>query len=84
MRTKNDYDLERAPSVQHLAKLDDVCCGVIADHRGAIAKVRGLDPITEDLSIGHIGELELFQRSIRAHLKDATGDVLHRNNDDKS
>jgi len=82
MRSWNDYDLNRAPSVQHLAKLDDVYCGVIADHRGAIAKVGELDPITQDLLIGHTGDLELFQWFIRAHLKDADGDVIHRNSDD--
>lgn len=83
-RSWNDYDLNRAPSVQHLAKLDDVYSGVIADHRGAIAVVGALDPITEDLLIGHVGDLELFQWFIRAHLKDATGDVVHRSTHDKS
>ncbi len=83
-RTWDDYDLDRAPSVQHLVALDNVYSGVIADHRGAIATVGELDPITEDLLIGHVADLELFQWFIRAHLKDATGDVIHRSTHDKS
>lgn len=84
MRSWNDYDLDRAPTVQHLVKLDDVYSGVIADHRAAFATVGELDPITQDLLIGHTADLELFQWFIRAHLKDATGDVIHRSSHDKS
>jgi len=78
LRRWNDYELDRAPSVQHLAALDDVYSGVIADHRSAIKEVGDLDPITQDLLIGHTGDLELLQWFIRAHLMDATGDVVHR------
>jgi starvation-inducible DNA-binding protein len=84
MRSWSDYDLDRAPSVQHLVALDDVYSGVIADHRAAITKVGEIDPITEDLLIGHVADLELFQWFVRAHLKDATGDVVHRSTHDKS
>jgi starvation-inducible DNA-binding protein len=83
MRDWNDYALDRAPSVQHLVALDDVYTGVIADHRRAVEAVGG-DPVTEDLLIGHLGELELFQWFVRAHLKDATGDVVHRRTHEKS
>jgi starvation-inducible DNA-binding protein len=84
MRTWDDYGLDRAPSVQHLVALDDVYSGVIGDHRAVISKVGELDPITEDLLIGHVADLELFQWFVRAHLKDATGDVVHRKTHDKS
>jgi starvation-inducible DNA-binding protein len=84
MRSWNDYELDRAPSVQHLVALDDVYSGVISDHRAGIAKVGELDPITEDLLIGHAADLEMFQWFIRAHLKDATGDVVHRSTHEKS
>jgi starvation-inducible DNA-binding protein len=84
MRSWNDYELDRAPSVQHLVALDDVYSGVIADHRAAITKAGELDPITEDLLIGHVADLETFQWFIRSHLKDATGDVVHRSAHDKS
>jgi starvation-inducible DNA-binding protein len=84
MRSWDDYDLDRAPSVQHLVALDKVYSGVIADHRAAIGTVGDIDPITEDLLIGHVADLELFQWFVRAHLKDATGDVVHRSTHDKS
>ncbi len=84
MRTWSDYDLDRAPSVQHLVALDDVYSGVITDHRAAISAVGEIDPITEDLLIGHVRDLELFQWFVRAHLKDATGDVVHRSTHEKS
>jgi starvation-inducible DNA-binding protein len=77
-RTWDDYPLNREPTVRHLAELDDVYTGVISDHRDAVDEVGDLDPVTEDLLIGHLGELELFQWFVRAHLKDASGDVVHR------
>jgi starvation-inducible DNA-binding protein len=70
--------------VQHLAALDHVYGGVIGDHRAAAAVLGELDPVSEDLLIGHLRDLELFQWFIRAHLKDATGDVIHRSTFDKS
>jgi starvation-inducible DNA-binding protein len=78
MRSWDDYDLDRAPTVQHLAALDRVYVGVIADHREAVDKVGAMDPVTEDLLIGHLRDLELFQWFVRAHLKDQSGDVIHR------
>jgi starvation-inducible DNA-binding protein len=77
-RSWDDYALDRAPSVQHLVALDHVYDGVIGDHRRAIGSAAELDPISEDLLIGHTGELELFQWFVRAHLKDSSGDVMHR------
>jgi starvation-inducible DNA-binding protein len=84
LRRWDDYDLDRAPSVQHLVALDNVYSGVITDHRAAITKLDEVDPVTEDLLIGHLGELELFQWFVRSHLMDATGDVVHRSTHDKS
>jgi len=77
-RTWDDYPLDRAPSVQHLVELDKVYSGVTADHRAAIAEFGDLDPVTEDLFVGHLGELELFQWFVRAHIKNTEGDVMHR------
>ena len=34
--------------------------------------------LSEDLLIGHTADLELFQWFVRAHLKDSSGDVMHR------
>jgi len=81
-RSWDDYPINRAPTVAHLAALDDVYTGVIGDHRRAMARIGEIDPVTEDLLIGHLGELELFQWFVRAHLKDAGGDVVHRDSGD--
>jgi starvation-inducible DNA-binding protein len=80
----SDYDLNRAPTVQHLMALDRVYLGVVGDHRAAASELGDLDPVSEDLIIGHLRDLELFQWFVRAHLKDATGDVVHRSTFDKS
>jgi starvation-inducible DNA-binding protein len=80
-RSWDDYGLNRAPTVRHLSALDEVYSGVIADHRAAIATFGDLDPITEDLFIGHTAQLELFQWFVRAHLQDADGDVVFRNSE---
>jgi starvation-inducible DNA-binding protein len=84
LRRWDDYALNREPVVRHLSALDDVYSGVIADHRAAIEHFGGIDPITEDLFIGHTRDLELFQWFVRAHLKDAEGDVVFRNAGDRS
>lgn len=78
MRSWNDYALDLAPTVRHLVALDDVYAGVITDHRAAVASIGEVDPVTEDLLIGHLRDLELFQWFVRAHLKDQSGDVMHR------
>ena len=83
-RDWSDYAIDRAPTVQHLVALDHVYSGVIGDHRAAVSELGELDPVSEDLLIGHLRDLELFQWFIRAHLKDATGDVVHRSTFDKS
>ncbi len=77
-RSWADYDIGRAPTVTHLMALDSVFSGVIADHRTAQERLGDLDPVSQDLFIGHLGQLELFQWYVRAHLKDSSGDVSHR------
>jgi starvation-inducible DNA-binding protein len=78
IRSWDDYALNREPAVRHLSALDDVYTGVIEDHRRATEKIGQIDPVTEDLFIGQLRQLELFQWFIRAHLKDASGDVVFR------
>lgn len=80
-RTWSDYDLHREPTVRHLAALDDVYSGVIADHRSGQQRLGEIDPVSEDLLIGQLQDLELFQWFVRAHLQDSTGDVVHRSTD---
>jgi starvation-inducible DNA-binding protein len=70
--------------VQHLVALDNVYSGVIGDHRAAVERIGPLDPVSQDLLIGHLRDLEGFQWFVRAHLEDATGDVVHRTTFDKS
>lgn len=80
-RTWDDYELNREPTVRHLAALDRVYGGVIADHRKAVEQLGELDPVTEDLFIGHLADLEQYHWFVRAHLQDATGDVVFRQTD---
>jgi starvation-inducible DNA-binding protein len=72
-RSWDDYDLGRATAQQHLAALDIVYNGVNADHRDAIARLGDIDPVSEDLLIAQLGQLELFQWFVRAHLESETG-----------
>ncbi len=45
------------------------------DHRSAIAKLGDIDPISEDLLIAQLGQLELFQWFVRAHLESESGSL---------
>ncbi|MBD2763064.1 MULTISPECIES: Dps family protein [unclassified Candidatus Sulfotelmatobacter] len=74
-RTWDDYDVMRATGVEHLAALDVVYSGVIKDHRKAITKAGKVDPITEDMLIGQVKGLELFQWFMRSHIESASGQL---------
>lgn len=74
-RTWEEYTIGRATTTTHLKALDNVYDGVIEDHRKAQAAVADIDPVTEDLLIGHLQQLELFQWFIRAHLESTGGDL---------
>lgn len=76
-RTWDDYSLDRAGVREHLAALDVVYDGVITDHRSAIQAVGDVDPITEDILIGEVNELELFQWFMRSFLTNAAGELEH-------
>lgn len=73
MRDWDDYDLGRATAQQHLAALDIVYNGVNGDHREAIEKLGEIDPVSEDMLVAQLGQLELFQWFVRAHLENADG-----------
>lgn len=77
-RTWDDYDIGLADTSEHLGALDLVYGGVIASEREAIDTVGKIDPITEDILIGHTKQLELFQWFIRAHLENASGQLATR------
>jgi starvation-inducible DNA-binding protein len=74
-RDWDDYDLGKATAQQHLGALDIVFNGVNGDHRMAISKLSDTDPVSEDLLIAQLGQLELFQWFVRAHLESATGSL---------
>ena len=68
-RTWDDYPLGKASVFEHLQELDRVYAGVIQDHRKAQESISEVDPVSEDLIISQLRELELFHWFIRAHLE---------------
>lgn len=79
----SDYPLGRAPVMAHLGALDKVYERVCADHRKATDDVSDLDPVSEDLLIGHTARLDLNHWFIRAHLEDTAGHILTEGTDDE-
>lgn len=73
----DDYRLGRAQAQEHLAALDVVYSGVVADHRKAIAETESLDPVTQGVLVNQAEKLELFQWFVRAHLEDDSGRLRH-------
>ena len=76
-RTWDDYSVGRDTVQAHLAALDLVYDGVVEDVRKAIGVTEELDPVTQDILIGHAAELEKFQWFVRAHLESAGGTLTH-------
>lgn len=76
-RSWDDYALGRDTAQAHLAALDLVYTGMIADHRAAIELAGETDPVTEDLLIGQTAELEKFQWFVRAHLENQHGQLVN-------
>ena len=74
-RTWDDYSVGRDLVLAHLAALDLVYTGVNEDTRKAIHRLEDLDPVSQDMVIGHAGELEKFQWFVRAHLESAGGEL---------
>src|SRR5690606_5348261 len=74
-RTWEDYPIGQAQAAEHLGALDVVYTGVIEDHRAVMDEAGDVDPITEDILIGQVAQLEQFQWFIRAHLEDDEGNL---------
>ena len=72
-RTWDDYSVGRDTVQAHLAALDLVYTGVIEDTRKGIHRLDDLDLVSQDIFIGHAGELEKFQWFVRAHLENSGG-----------
>lgn len=77
-RTWQDYSIGKGLVTDHLAELDKVYFGINKDHRKAIEKVSEIDPVSEDMLIGQLGELEQFQWFVRAHIESSTGELKTR------
>ena len=76
-RTWDDYSVGRDTVPAHLAALDLVYDGAIEDLRKAIDTTEDLDPVTQDILIGHAAALEKFQWFMRAHLESSGGTLEH-------
>src|ERR1700709_834141 len=74
-RTWDDYSVGRDCVLAHLAALDLVYTGVNEDTRKGIHTLEDLDPVSQDMLIGHAAELEKFQWFVRAHLESAGGEL---------
>lgn len=74
-RSWNDYSIGRGDSLAHLGALDLVYVGVIEDYRKAADETEKLDPVTNDLLIGHLHQIEQFHWFVRAHLESTGGDL---------
>ena len=74
-RRWDEYSIGRGLVVDHLGALDKVYNGVNEDHRKVIDKLAELDPVSEDLLTGQLGDLEQFQWFVRAHIESATGEL---------
>ena len=80
-RSWDDYSIGRADAIAHLGALDQVYSGVVGAHRLVIDELNDLDPVTQDLVIGQVQQLELFQWFVRAHLESSGGQLSDAGND---
>jgi starvation-inducible DNA-binding protein len=81
-RTWDDYSIGRADAIAHLGALDLVYQGVITDHREAAEAFDETDPVSNDILVGQLRQLELFHWFVRAHLESSSG-ALSTNGADK-
>lgn len=71
--TWTEYPHDRDCADVHLAALERIYSGIIADTRENIRRLQDLDVVTQDILIRHAAELEKFQWFLRAHLETADG-----------
>ncbi|MGM0524610.1 MAG: DNA starvation/stationary phase protection protein Dps [Pseudomonadota bacterium] len=74
-RSWQDYSVGRGLVTEHLAELDKVYSGINKDHRDALNALADLDPVSEDMLISQLAELEQYQWFVRAHIESATGEL---------
>ena len=73
-RSWEDYPLGKATVVDHLEELEKVYAGVIESHRKAQQELAENDPVSEDLIIGQLSNLELYHWFVSAHLDEVQGE----------
>lgn len=76
-----EYSTNRASTLEHLQALNSVYEHMISAHREAQSAVADLDPVSEDMLIGHLTKLELFHWFIRAHLENSGGQLVENNDE---
>lgn len=76
-RDWEDYSLGKATAIEHLAALDMVYTGINSSHREAISQLGEIDPVSEDVLVSQLGDLELYQWFVRAHLESSGGELAH-------
>jgi starvation-inducible DNA-binding protein len=74
-RDWDDYSIGRAGTLEHLGALDVVYTGIIEAQRRAVDATEDLDPVTQDMLIGHSAQLEQFHWFVRAHLEAPDGSL---------
>jgi len=74
-RDWDDYSIGRAGTLEHLGALDVVYAGIIEAQRHAVDATEDLDPVTQDMLIGHSAQLEQFHWFVRAHLEAPDGSL---------
>ncbi|BBY50899.1 DNA protection during starvation protein [Mycolicibacterium arabiense] len=74
-RTWDDYSVGRDTVPAHLGALNLVYNGVIEDARKSMERLDELDPVSQDMVIAQLGELEKFQWFVRAHLENSGGEL---------
>ncbi|MBE0459230.1 MULTISPECIES: DNA starvation/stationary phase protection protein Dps [Pseudoalteromonas] len=74
-RSWEDYSIGKGLVKDHLVALDKVYNGVNGDHRKALEKLSELDPVSEDMIIAQLADLEQFQWFVRAHIESSTGEL---------
>lgn len=75
-RKWDDYSIGKATVPEHMAALDVVYTGLIEDHRAAEAKAGDKDRVTQDMLLEHLGQLELLQWFVRAHVESSGGELV--------
>ncbi len=80
-RNWKDYSLGKALVTEHLGALDVVYTGLNTDHREAVEELSKTDPVSEDMMIGHLADLEQFQWFVRAHLQSSGGELATTGSD---